>query len=114
MGGLIVHTSVSTTVGGGCWTVIVADVNARSVISSVQLGFGQSGEPGIGVTGAFVVTANPTFPFLISLAGIAWLPDTVIGAGFWPGASFPPWFVQVEVTLACAVRLMTTSPFARP
>src|SRR4029434_10496068 len=108
-----VHTTVSTTFGDGCWSVIVADVNARSVISSVQLAFGQSGAPGIRVWGAFVVSENARFPFLIALAGNAWLPVTVICARFWAGDSLPPCFVQVEVTLACAARVMTTSPFPK-
>jgi hypothetical protein len=50
-------------------------------MSSAQLAFGQSGAHGIGSGGTFVVTANPTFRFLISRAGIAWLPVTVIGLG---------------------------------
>src|SRR5205807_2273026 len=77
--------TVSTTVPGGCSTVIVALVNATSVMSSVQLAFGQSGAPGIGVTGASVVTEKGVLPFLISLAGIACVPVNVTGAGFWPG-----------------------------
>jgi hypothetical protein len=56
---------------------MVALVNARSVISSVQLGFGQSGTPGIGVTSGLVTTANGVLPFLISSSGILCEPDTV-------------------------------------
>jgi hypothetical protein len=66
--------TVSTTVPIGCSTVIVALVNATSVMSSVESGFGQSGAPGIGETGASVVTLNPTLPFLISDAGIDCMP----------------------------------------
>jgi hypothetical protein len=73
---------VKTTVPAGCSTVMVAEVNARSSIDSLQFGFGQPGAPGMGVVGATVVTANGVFPFLISLAGIATLPKTVVGAGF--------------------------------
>jgi hypothetical protein len=46
-----------------CSTVIVAVVNDRSVMSSVQLGFGHSGAPAIGVGGGFVVTSNGVLPF---------------------------------------------------
>ena len=86
VGALKVHEIVRTTVPGGCSTVIVAEVNARSSMLSVQFGFGQPGAPGTGVVGAVVVTENDVLPFLISDAGIATLPVTVIGAGFWPGA----------------------------
>ena len=67
---------------GGCSTVMVALVNATSVIVSVQRGFGHPGAPGIGDTGGSVVTLNETLPFLISDAGIAWLPVSVTEAGF--------------------------------
>ena len=86
LGELNVQLSVSTVFPAGCCTVRVEDVNARSVIVCVQFGFGQPGAPGIGFVGAVVVTRKFTFPFLISLAGIAWLPVTVSAAGFWPGA----------------------------
>jgi hypothetical protein len=66
-----VQCTVSTTVPGGCSTVSVALVNARSVMSSVHCGFGQSGAPGMGVTGWSVTTSKATFPFLISDSGIA-------------------------------------------
>ncbi len=98
MGELNVQLTVRTSVPAGCSTVIVALVNARSVMSSLQFGFGQSGASGIGVVGSFVMTPNGVFPFLISPAGIASLPDTVIGAGFWPRAWFRPLFVHVAVT----------------
>jgi hypothetical protein len=65
--------------------VIVADVNAISVMFSVHPGLGQSGAPGIGVAGGFVVVAIVTFPFLMSPAGTAVDPDTLASAGFWPG-----------------------------
>lgn len=90
VGALKVHETVNTTTPAGCSTVIVADVNARSSMLSVQFGFGQPGAPAMGVVGATVVTENVVFPFLISLAGIATLPVTVSGAGFWPGALLPP------------------------
>ena len=61
-----VQLTVSTSVPGGCSTVIVALVK-----SSVQLMLGQSGAPAIGVTGGWVVTLNGVVPFLISLAGMA-------------------------------------------
>jgi hypothetical protein len=80
--GVNVQVTVSTTVPGGCSTVIVAEVNERSVICSVQFGLGQSGAPAIVLGGGTVSTRNATLPFLISDAGIAWLPETVIGAGF--------------------------------
>ena len=69
--GLNAQLTVSTRAPGGCSTVIVALVNERSVMSSVQLEFGQPGAPAIGVTGGLVVTLNGVFPFLISDAGIA-------------------------------------------
>ena len=49
---------------------------------SLQFVLGQPGAPGIGLTGAIVVTLKATLPFLISPSGIVWLPDTVTGAGF--------------------------------
>jgi hypothetical protein len=39
LAGLIEHVTVSTSVPGGCSTVITAEVNDRSWIVSVQLGF---------------------------------------------------------------------------
>lgn len=54
VGGLKVTFTVITV--APCWeSVIVADVNATSVMFSVQFGFGQPGAPGIGVTGGSVV-----------------------------------------------------------
>jgi hypothetical protein len=47
VGALKVHDTVSTTVPGGCSTVIVADVNISSSMLSVQLGLGHAGAPGI-------------------------------------------------------------------
>ena len=82
-----VQLTVSTRVPGGCSTVIVALVNARSVMSSVQLEFGQSGAPAIGDTGGCVVTLNGVVPFLISLAGMAWLGGHLLR---WPTAGRPP------------------------
>jgi hypothetical protein len=63
-------------------SLIVAEVNAMSTMDSVHCGLGQPGAPGIGVTGAPVVVVIVTFPFLISLAGTAVPPETVVGAGF--------------------------------
>lgn len=53
-----------------CSTVMVADVNSRSVISAVQLLFGHPACAGVGCAGGFVDTLKLTFPFLISPAGI--------------------------------------------
>ena len=76
VGGLKVTFTVITV--APCWeSVIVADVNATSVMFSVQLDPGQSGAPGIGVTGGFVVVVIVTFPFLMALAGIAVAPVKV-------------------------------------
>jgi hypothetical protein len=83
-----VHVAVST--GPGWLTVIVALVNAKSLMSSDHCGLGQPGAPAIGVVGGVVVTVNDTVPFLISDAGIAVEPVTVIGAGFCPGGWVPP------------------------
>src|SRR5438445_441264 len=98
------------TVTPFCCTVTVALVNATSVIVSVQFGFGQPGAPGIGDTGASVVTLNGVLPFLSSLAGIDCVPVSVTSAGFWPGASLPPWFVHVAVGFPVAVSVTSTSP----
>ncbi len=76
------HDTVSTVVPSGCSTVMIALVNATSVIVSVQFTPGQSGAFGIGVCGGCVVTVNDTLPFLISVAGIASEPFSVTGAGF--------------------------------
>lgn len=89
VGSVKVHETVSTN-WPAWYMLIVADVKARSSIDSVQLVLGQSGAPGMSVGGAVVVTLNGVQPFLISLAGIACDPDTVIGAGFCPGALLPP------------------------
>ena len=86
VGELNVQLTVRTVLPGGCSTVTIAEVKARSVIVCVQLGFGHPGAPGMGLVGAVVVTIKGVFPFLISLAGIAWLPVTVSVAGFCPGA----------------------------
>jgi hypothetical protein len=83
--GVNVHSTLSTSVPGGCWTMIVADVNARSTMPSVQWGLGQSGASAIGVVGSTVVTEKSTLPFLISDAGIATASVTVSGGGFCPG-----------------------------
>jgi hypothetical protein len=85
-----VHVTTSTTVPNGCSTVNVALVKATSSMDSVQFEFGQSGAPAI-VAGADVVrTLNGVVPFLSSDSGITCVPVSVIGAGFCPGAAFPP------------------------
>ena len=116
VGGLKLHDAVSTTVPGGCWTVTIAVKKARSVMVSVQLVFGHPGAPGIGLVGGEVATLNATFPFLTSLAGMAWLPDTETTAGFCPGAwvCFEPGLPHVAVGCAVAVIVMFTSPNPRP
>jgi hypothetical protein len=63
--GLKVHETLSTNVPAGWSTVMLAVVKDRSVMSSVHCGFGQPGAPGMGLTGATVVTENDTLPFLI-------------------------------------------------
>jgi hypothetical protein len=109
--GLNPHETVSTTVGGGCSTVIEALVNERSVIVSVQLEPGQPGAPGIGFgVGGFVVTVNATVPFLISDAGIDVEPVTATDAGFCPGGLLAPdGLVQVAVGFAVALSKIETS-----
>jgi hypothetical protein len=92
VGGLNAQFTVSTSVSNvpfASWSwlsLIVAEVNAMSVMASVQFGLGQPGAPGMGVTGAPVVVLIVTFPFLMSSAGTAVPPEVVVGAGFWPGA----------------------------
>src|SRR6266496_777069 len=78
-------------------------------MSSLQFGFAQSGAPAMGEVGASVVTSNGTLPLMIEPAGIAWLPLTVIGAGFWPGAAWVPLFEQTAVTFAVAVSVTVMS-----
>jgi hypothetical protein len=92
----------------------VADVNNTSLMSSVQLSFWQPGAPGTGVTGGSVVDEILTFPFLMSSASTGVAPTNVIGAGFWPGAGLPPWFVHVLAVLPVAVRTCRLSKFPRP
>jgi len=93
----------------------VALVNATSVIVSVQLVFGQPGEPGIGDTGAFVVTLNGVLPFLIADAGIDVDPVKVTAAGFCPGGLFAPdGLVQVAVGFPVADRSTVRLVFPRP
>jgi len=83
-----VHETVSTTVGAGCSTVIVALVKATFVIVSVQLELGQPGAPWIGLVGGFVVTENVTLPLMIDDFGIDCEPVSVTDAGFCPGGWF--------------------------
>jgi len=114
--GLNVQVTVRTTVGGGCSTVMTALVKDMSVMISVHDELGQSGAPGIGVAGEFVVTLKGVLPFLISLAGMDTLPVTVTGAGFCPGAwnVLPPGFPHVPVGFATAEILTSTSPNPSP
>ena len=114
--GLNEHMTVSTTVGVGCSTVIVALVKDMSVMISVHAELGQSGAPGIGLTGGFVVTLNGVLPFLISLAGMDTLPVTVTGAGLCPGAwnVLPPGLPHVPVGFATADKFTKTSPNPSP
>src|SRR5262245_14827431 len=90
---------------------MVALVNCRSVITSVQLLLGQSGAPGRGVVGGFVVRLNGVLPCLISEAGIdSGVADTATGAGFCPGGLFcPEGLVHVAIGFAVAVMPTTTS-----
>jgi hypothetical protein len=76
---------------------MVALVNCRSVMASVQLLPGQSGAPATTVGGGLVVRLNGVFPFLISEAGIdSGVADTATGAGLRPGGLFwPEGLVQV-------------------
>jgi len=114
--GLNVQVTVRTTVGGGCSMVMTALVKDMSVMISVHDELGQSGAPGIGVVGEFVVTLNGVLPFLTSLAGMDTLPVTVTGAGFCPGAwnVLPPGFPHVPVGFATAEMLTSTSPNPSP
>jgi hypothetical protein len=50
--------SVSTSVPRGHSSAIVAEVNARSVMSSVQFSLGRSDAAGIAVTGGSVSAEN--------------------------------------------------------
>ena len=59
----MLHVTVSTVVPTGCSTTMVAEVNRRSVIASVQLVLGQSGAPTMTVGGAIVSTPNGVVPF---------------------------------------------------
>ena len=72
--GLNAQVTVRTTVGNGCSTVMTALVNDMSVIISVHDELGQSGAPGIGVVGEFVVTLNGVLPFLSSLIQVVTEP----------------------------------------
>src|SRR5207245_11504098 len=83
---------------------MTALMNDMSVMISVHEELGQSGAPGIGVVGEFVVTLNGVLPFLSSLVGIDTLPVTVTGAGFCPGAwnGLQPGFPHVTVGWATA------------
>jgi hypothetical protein len=115
-----VNTSVSqrpNSPSAGVWSwnsLIVAAVNVTSVMSSRQFEFGQPGAFGTGVTGGSVSDVIVTFPFLMSSASTGVAPTKVTGAGFWPGAWFPPWFVQVLTVLPVAVRTYRLSKFPRP
>lgn len=95
-------------------TVMVALVSCKSVMVAVQFSFGQPACAAVGCAGAWVVTEKGVLPFLIEPAGIAWEPVAFTVAGFWPGASFPPWLVQVAVGVAVAFRDTKTSALPRP
>jgi hypothetical protein len=76
-----------------------------SVMFSLQFcAFGQSGAPGTGVTGGFVVVAIETLPLSMSPAGTAVDPVTSTSAGFWPGGWFWPLFEHVAVGFPVASR----------
>jgi hypothetical protein len=119
VGGLNVQFTVSTSSPGSnvpfsfeSWnSVNMADVNAMSVMFSIQFGLGQSGAPGIEVTGGFVVVVMVTLPFLMSPAGTAVDPVTWTGAGLWPGGrcSSVPGLTQSPVGLAVAARFCSVS-----
>ena len=51
-------------------------MNFMSVMASVHFELGQSGAPGIGVAGGFVVTVNVALPFLTADPGMATEPVT--------------------------------------
>src|SRR5262249_21409072 len=102
----------SRTVTPPWTTVIVALVNFTWVIVAVQLSFGPPPSvPGTGFGGGTVVTLKNKVPFLMSLAGTAKVPVSVILPGFCPGAGLVPWFVQVTEGVPVAERVMSTSPF---
>lgn len=79
-----VQVTVRTVVPSGWSTVMVALVNAMSVMTSVHWRFGQSGAPSTGVTGGWVTTLNVRLPFLISSSGILIEPVTSTSAGSVP------------------------------
>src|SRR6266508_5519427 len=113
-------STIVQSIGGvvsvqGWYTVIVALLNVTSVMSSVHFGFGQSGAPGIGVTGPAVSTLQDRFPFLISLPGMASTPVSTASAGFCPGGWVSPaGLVHAAVGCPVATTVMTTSPFPKP
>ena len=112
--GLNVQAS-ENTVTPPCTTVMFAEVNSRSLIASVHCGFGQSGTPAMIGSISLVVTLNDTVPFLIWESGIAWLPLTLIGAGFCPGGCVAPaGLVHVELTFAVASSVTRMSPLPSP
>jgi len=114
--GVKVHVSVSTTVPAGCSTVMAALVKDTLVIASVHLWLGQPGAPGIGLTGAFVISwPKCTVPFLICDCGSDCTPVSTTGAGFCPGGCFfPPGLVQVAVGFPVAERVTRMSPLPSP
>ena len=74
--------TVNTVVPTGCSTVIVADVNARSSIDSVQLGFGQSGAPAMIGSGDTVGTgADGSVRCASGCGGLNVRRRSVIGRG---------------------------------
>ena len=115
LGPLNAKHAAKTSVPTGCSTSTRASVNLKSVIVSVQFGFGQSGAPAIGEVGGRVVTENEVVPFLISVLGIGSWPATVAGAGFCPGGWVAPaGFVQTAVACAEANSSTRMSPLPSP
>src|SRR5262249_44863239 len=94
--------------------MIVADVNCRSMMFSVQLLLGQSGAPATGVAGGLVVRLNEVLPFLISEAGIdSGVAATETGAGLCPGGLVSPEGL-VHVAIGVAVAAMPTTMSGTP
>jgi hypothetical protein len=94
-------------------SVIVAFVNSTSVTVAVHIEFGH--EPA-GADGAFDVTVKRAWPFLG--VGKGPLLPVVVVVKFWPGATFPPGFVQVTLAVPCAetwiVNVVPPSPATLP
>jgi hypothetical protein len=92
---------------------MVALVHFTEVNVPVHILFGHP-SPSVGCGTGLVVTLKATVPFLIALAGIAWVPVAVAGP-VCPGTGpWPPGFVQVSFGVPVAERVMRMSPFPRP